>query len=44
MGSLLKKKRKEIEIAKEVFQKQAKVEEKLPYIKGQKNTTLKNNR
>jgi hypothetical protein len=33
-GSLLRKKRKEVEIAKKVFRKQARVEEKLSYIKG----------
>jgi hypothetical protein len=44
IGSLLRKKRKEIKIAKEIFQKQARVKEKLFYIRGQKNTTLKNNR
>jgi hypothetical protein len=33
-GSLLKRKRKEVEIVKEVFQKQARVEEKLFYIRG----------
>ena len=32
-GFLLKKKEKEIEIAKEVFRKQARVEEKLSYIR-----------
>ena len=31
---LLKRKRKEIEIAKEVFQKQARIKEKLFYIRG----------
>ena len=43
-GSLLKRKRKEIEIAKEVFRKQAKVEKKLFYIRGQKNIILRSNR
>ena len=43
-GSLLKRKRKEIEIAKEVFRRRARAEEKLPYIRGQKNTALRNNR
>ena len=43
-GSLLKRKRKEVKITKEVFRKQARVEEKLPYIRGQKNTTLKSNK
>jgi hypothetical protein len=33
-GSLLKKKRKEVEIAKKVFQKRARVKEKLSYIRG----------
>jgi hypothetical protein len=33
-GSLLKKKEKEVKIAKEVFRKQARAEEKLPYIRG----------
>jgi hypothetical protein len=41
---LLKRKGKEIEIAKKVFRKQARVKEKLFYIKGQKNTTLKSNK
>jgi hypothetical protein len=43
-GSLLKRKEKEVETAKEVFRKQARAKEKLPYIRGQKNTTLKSNR
>jgi hypothetical protein len=43
-GSLLKKKKKEIEIAKDIFRKQARAKEKLPYVRGQKNTTLRNNR
>jgi hypothetical protein len=43
-GSLLRRKEKEIEIAKKVFRKQAKAEEKLPYIRGQKNITLRSNR
>jgi hypothetical protein len=43
-GSLLRRKEKEIEIAKKIFRKQAKVEEKLLYIRGQKNTTLRSNR
>jgi hypothetical protein len=34
IGFLLRRKRKEIEIAKEVFRKQARVEEKLFYIRG----------
>jgi hypothetical protein len=34
IGSLLRRKGKEIEIAKEVFRKQARVKEKLPYIRG----------
>jgi hypothetical protein len=42
-GSLLKRKKKEIEIAKEVFRKQARAKEKLFYIRGQKNTILRNN-
>jgi predicted small secreted protein len=41
---LLRKKEKEIKIAKEVFRKQARIKEKLLYIRGQKNTILKNNR
>jgi hypothetical protein len=41
---LLKKKGKEIEIAKEVFWKQARAKEKLFYIRDQKNTILKNNK
>ena len=44
IGSLLKRKRKEVEIAKEVFRRQAKVKEKLSYIRGQKNTISRNNR
>ena len=44
IGSLLKRKGKEIEIAKEVFRKQARAKEKLSYIRGQKNTTLKSNK
>ena len=44
IGFLLKRKGKEIEIAKEVFRRQARVEEKLSYIRGQKNTALRNNR
>jgi hypothetical protein len=44
MGSLLKRKGKEVEIVKEVFQKQARTKEKLPYIRGQKNTILKSNK
>jgi hypothetical protein len=43
-SSLLKRKKKEIEIAKEVFQKRARAKEKLPYIRGQKNTILRNNK
>jgi hypothetical protein len=34
IGFLLRKKGKEVEIAKEVFRKQARIEEKLPYIRG----------
>jgi hypothetical protein len=41
---LLKKKGKEIEIAKEVFGKQARIKEKLFYIKGQKNTIPRSNK
>ena len=41
---LLRKKKKEIKIAKEVFRKQARIEEKLSYIRGQKNTILRSNR
>jgi hypothetical protein len=44
IGSLLKRKKKEIEIAKKVFRKQARIEEKLSYIRGQKNTILRNNK
>jgi hypothetical protein len=43
-GSLLKRKGKEIEIAKEVFRKQARAKEKLSYIRGQKNTISRSNR
>ena len=43
-GSLLKKKGKEVETVKEVFRRRARAEKKLPYIRGQKNTTLRNNR
>jgi hypothetical protein len=34
IGFLLKRKEKEIEIAKEVFRKQARIKEKLSYIRG----------
>jgi hypothetical protein len=34
IGLLLRKKRKEIEIAKEVFRRQARIKEKLFYIRG----------
>jgi hypothetical protein len=44
IGFLLRRKRKEIEIAKKVFQKQARIEEKLSYIRGQKNTISRSNR
>jgi hypothetical protein len=44
MGSLLKRKGKEVEIAKEIFRKRARAEEKLLYIRGQKNTIPRNNR
>jgi hypothetical protein len=44
MGFLLKRKEKEIEIAKKVFQKQARTKKKLSYIRGQKNTIPKSNR
>jgi hypothetical protein len=44
IGFLLKKKRKKIEIAKKVFRKQARIKEKLSYIRGQKNITLKSNK
>jgi hypothetical protein len=44
MGSLLKKKGKEVETAKEVFRKQARAKEKLSYIRGQKNTIPRSNR
>jgi hypothetical protein len=43
-GFLLKRKEKEVEIAKEVFRKRARAKEKLPYIRGQKNTILRSNR
>jgi hypothetical protein len=43
-GSSSKRKGKEVETAKEVFRRQARAEEKLPYIRGQKNTALKSNR
>jgi hypothetical protein len=43
-GSLLKRKGKEVEIAKEVFRRQARAKEKLSYIRGQKNTILRNNK
>jgi hypothetical protein len=43
-GFLLRKKGKEIEVVKEVFRKRARIEEKLFYIKGQKNTILKSNK
>jgi hypothetical protein len=44
MGSLLKRKEKEVETAKKVFRKQARAKKKLPYIRGQKNTIPRNNR
>jgi hypothetical protein len=44
IGLLLKKKKKKIEIAKEVFRKQARVKEKLSYIRGQKNSISRSNR
>jgi hypothetical protein len=44
MGFLLKRKGKEIKIAKKVFRKRAKIEKKLFYIKGQKNTILRSNK
>jgi hypothetical protein len=44
IGFLLKRKEKEIEIAKEGFQKRARAKEKLLYIRGQKNIILRNNR
>jgi hypothetical protein len=44
MGSLLRRKGKEVEIAKEVFRRRARAEEKLPYIRGQKNTILRSNK
>jgi hypothetical protein len=44
MGLLLRRKGKEIEIAKEVFWKQARIEKKLFYIRGQKNSILISNR
>jgi Flp pilus assembly protein protease CpaA len=34
IGFLLRRKEKEVEIAKEVFWKRARAEEKLPYIRG----------
>jgi hypothetical protein len=43
-GSLLRRKGKEVKIAKEVFQRRARAEEKLPYIRGQKDTALRSNR
>ena len=43
-GSLLRKKGKEVKIAKEVFRKQARVKEKLPHVRGQKNTAPRSNR
>jgi len=44
MGFLLRKKEKEIEIAKEVFRKRARVKKKLFYIRGQKNIILRSNK
>jgi hypothetical protein len=44
MGSLLKRKEKEVEIAKKVFRKRARTKEKLLYIRGQKNTISRSNR
>ena len=43
-GSSSRRKGKEVETAKEVFRRQARAEEKLSYIRGQKDTTLRNNR
>jgi hypothetical protein len=44
IGFLLKRKGKEVEIAKKVFRKRARAEKKLPYIRGQKNTIPKSNK
>ena len=44
MDFLLRRKKKKVKIAKEVFRKQARAEKKLPYIRGQKNITSRNNK
>jgi hypothetical protein len=44
IGFLLRKKKEKVKIAKKVFQRQARVKEKLSYIRGQKNTILRSNR
>jgi hypothetical protein len=44
IGSLLRRKEKEVEIAKDVFQRRARAKEKLSHIRGQKNTASRNNK
>jgi hypothetical protein len=41
---MARRKGRDIEIVKEVFRRQAKAKEKIPYIKGQKNTITRSNR
>ena len=41
---MAKRKRKDIEIVKEVFRRRAKAKEKIPHIKGQKNTIIRGSR
>jgi len=43
-GSLLRRKGKEVEIAKEVFRRRARAKEKLPHVRGQRNITPRGGR
>jgi hypothetical protein len=43
-SSVAKRKRRDVETVKEVFQRRAKAEEKILYIKGQKNTIIRGSR
>jgi hypothetical protein len=43
-GSSSKRKGKEVEIAKDVFRRRARAKEKLPHVRGQKNTAPRSNR
>jgi hypothetical protein len=43
-GSLLRRKGKEVEIAKEVFRRRARAKERLSHVRGQKNAAPRNNR